>query len=83
MSYVRRGADSDVYVYVGRDGSDNVILVCSDCSLQECCETFSCATELEMIVHLGAHRLVGELVPQEALVELARDARRPESVKEG
>lgn len=64
MSYCRFGWNgSDVYVYESERG-----LTCCGCRLVD--GGFDCATTVEMIAHLAAHRAAGQFVPAHAIESL-------------
>lgn len=67
MAFARWTHDSDVYVYADVSGG----FICEDCPRGS---QFRCATPLEMLDHLVAHRTRGDRVPESALEELRHEA---------
>jgi len=68
MSYCKKSADSDLYVYC-----DGGFYHCCGCELTpspECCEL---STLEELRDHLWAHRSAGHLVPQRAIDRVERE----------
>lgn len=65
MSYARFGDDSDVYVYMGRDG-----LCCCACRRGENRKHLS--TD-DMINHLREHVAAGDTVPDDVIPDLEAD----------
>ncbi|WP_141619468.1 hypothetical protein [Myxococcus sp. AB036A] len=64
MAYARFGRDSDVYVYEDTRGG----FTCERCPSVG--QQFRCATAVEMATHLRQHRAKGDVVPEDAIVEL-------------
>ncbi|RYZ40014.1 MAG: hypothetical protein EOO71_17690 [Myxococcaceae bacterium] len=64
MAYARFSRDSDVYVYEDIRGG----FVCERCPGVG--QEFRCATAAEMATHLRQHQAKGDLVPDDAIVEL-------------
>jgi len=75
LSYARRGARSDVYVYLHAGGH----LACSGCDLGQV-EHYTTA---DMVAHLEAHRAAGHTVPDDTIAGLLADAAENDLFIEG
>ncbi len=70
MSYARFGwDDSDVYVYLDCGG----YLTCCGCSLSADSSFPAFYSTADMLAHLRQHRMLGHVVPQDALDQLRAD----------
>jgi hypothetical protein len=70
MSYARRGAESDVYIF-----SDGVYVICMDCELAINGGTIAETHYGPMIAHLEEHRARGHKVPESAFARLREEER--------
>lgn len=72
MSYCRKGPDSDVYVYNTKDYDKDrrrVVerFICFECALGG---DIALESIKEMVSHLFTHRLMGHVVPDQAITSL-------------
>lgn len=72
MSYARRGVDgSDVYVFFSSDYK----LECCACQLPSTpSRSFTTSTTADMLAHLADHLIVGHVVLDDTLEDIAADA---------